>query len=108
MEKTKSSLPIVAIILMSLVFFNTCGTKGKIKSLSKEVTKLEITVAKQDSIIANTVSAEDLKLIIEVEGLKISKRNLYDQNSIIRTTIRPDDKMNEYDEEIEAIEEKLK
>ena len=87
---------------------NTCGTKGKVKSLSKQVEKLELTVEKQDSIIANTVSAERLQNIVELDGLRVSKRNLYDQNVIIRTKVRPDDRMNEYDIEIKAIEAKLK
>tara|TARA_R110000803_G_scaffold91516_5_gene158977 strand:+ start:182 stop:508 length:327 start_codon:yes stop_codon:yes gene_type:complete len=108
MEKVKNALPIVAIALMLIVFMNTCGTKGKVKSLSKQVEKLELTVEKQDSIIANTVSVERLQNIVELDGLRVSKRNLYDQNVIIRTKVRPDDRMNEYDIEIKAIEAKLK
>ena len=107
MEKIKQYLPVVAIALMLLVFMNTCGTKGKIKGLEKDVEKLERTCAKQDSTIKNTVSAEELKLLIELEGLKVSKRNLYDQNSIVRTKVRPDDRMNEYDEEMSVIRKKL-
>lgn len=108
MDKLKSYLPIVSIALMLLVFMNTCGTKGKIKSLKKEVVTLQTTVAKQDSTLKNTVSAEELNLLLQLEGLKASKRALYDQNSIVRTKVRPDDRMNAYDKEMEAIRKKLK
>lgn len=108
MQKIKEYLPIVAIALMLLGFLQNCGTKGKIKSLKKSVDSLTNVVIINDSLISNTVSEDDLQLIIEREGLKISKRNLYDQNYIIRTTVRPDDKMNEYDKEIKLINKKLK
>ena len=108
MEKLKEYLPIVCIVLLSVVFLNTCGTKGKIKSLKKEVDQLETTVAAQDSIIAGTISEEKLVKYLEIEGLKTSKRNLYDQNYIIRTKVRPDDRMNEYDTEIKKLENTLK
>ena len=32
---------------------------------------------------------------------------LYDNNVIVRTTKRPDDRMNEYDQEIEKLEKEL-
>ena len=108
MEKVKEYLPIAALLLMIVVLFNTCGTKGKIKSLTKKVDKLEKTIEVQEEIISKTVSEDDLKLIIEAEGIRISKRNLYDQNSIVRSKTRPDDRMNEYDKELKAIEKKLK
>ena len=41
---------------------------------------------------------------MEIEGLKTSKRTLYDWNTVIRTTARPDDIMNSYDEQITALE----
>jgi len=108
MEKIKHYVPITAVVFMIIVFMNTCGTKSKVKSLKKDIVKLENVVKLQDSLISNTVSKNDLRLIIELEGLKISKRNLYDQNSIIRTKIRPDDKMNEYDQKMNDIRKKLK
>ena len=39
---------------------------------------------------------------------KISKRNLYYNNAIIRTKERPDDIMHKYDIEIEKLTKKLK
>jgi hypothetical protein len=42
--------------------------------------------------------------MIEIEGLKASKRTLYDWNAVVRTAVRPDDRMNEYDAQIEKIQ----
>jgi len=108
MEKVKEYLPIACIVVLSLVFLNTCGVKGKLKTVSKKLTQVETTLAIQDSIIAGTVSEETLIKYLEIEGLKTSKRNLYDQNYIIRTKVRPDDRMNEYDKEIKKLESTLK
>ena len=44
---------------------------------------------------------------MEIEGLRISKRTLYDWNSIVRTVVRTDDRMNSYDNEIKKLEKKL-
>jgi hypothetical protein len=44
---------------------------------------------------------------MEIEGYEISKRMLYDQNAIVRTTVRPDDRMNEYDKKIKELQEKI-
>ena len=52
----------------------------------------------------DSVYTSDLKKMIEIEGLKASKRTLYDWNAVIRTTVRPDDRMNQYDSEIEKIQ----
>jgi hypothetical protein len=71
-----------------------CGTatnnvlRKKTISLEKKVDSLNLVIQKN----------------IKIEGLKTSKRMLYDNNSIIRTVTRPDDRMNEYDQEIKKIE----
>ena len=65
----------------------------------------------QDSMMTELESrptAEEVNILLEIKGLETSKRMLYDQNAIVRTTIRPDDRMNEYDQKIKALREKLK
>jgi hypothetical protein len=49
------------------------------------------------------VLKQELQKEIKVEGLKASKRTLYDWNTVIRTTERPDDIMNRYDNEIQQL-----
>ena len=108
MDKVKEYLPVVCIVLLSVVFLNTCGTKSKIKKLTKKIEILETSISVQDSIISSTISEKNLIKYLEIEGLKSSKRNLYDQNYIVRTKKRPDDRMNEYDKEIKKLEKALK
>ena len=78
-----------------LLLLNTCTSC----STNKKVTKLE----KRIDSLENTVAT---KRDLEIEGLKASKRTLYDWNAVVRTAVRPDDRMNEYDREIQKLENK--
>ena len=86
------------MILVLLVVLNTCSSGMSKKRSEKRVSdqfdslKTEIKVLKQE-----------LQKEIKVEGLKASKRTLYDWNTVIRTTERPDDIMNRYDNEIQQL-----
>jgi len=84
------------IALLLLFFMNTCSLMG----LKTEIKKLKVS---NDSLKFKIEPYNNIKKEIQIEGLRISKRILYDQNSIIRTVIRPDDRMNEYDKEIEEL-----
>ena len=70
------------------------------------VDQINLSIDSMNVNIDKLSTSSEVKFLLEVEGLKISKRNLYDQNFIIRTSIRPDDRMNEYDHEIKLLEEK--
>lgn len=83
---------IISLVVLLLVFFQTCST-------NKRISTLERTVAKTSQESNEKVINEFKK-----EGFRISKRFLYDNNAIIRTTVRPDDRMNQYDEEIKKLE----
>lgn len=83
---------LISLVILLLVFFQTCSNNKRISALEKTVTK---TTQENNDKIVNE---------FKIEGLRISKRFLYDNNSIIRTTIRPDDRMNQYDEEIKKLE----
>lgn len=97
MEKIKSYLPVASFVLIFFIFIKSCGTSSEVNRLSKE---LKITNQKVDSITIK------MRKEIEIGGLKSSKRTLYDWNSVVRTTVRPDDRMNQYDQEIKILENK--
>jgi hypothetical protein len=86
------------MIVLVLVVLSTCTGSMSKKRYEKKVMsefdslKTEIKVLKQE-----------LQKEIKVEGLKASKRTLYDWNTVIRTTERPDDIMNRYDNEIQQL-----
>jgi hypothetical protein len=101
----------VVYTLYLLLFFSfvatmrSCGTNGEVSKLKKEVSTLNERIQSLDS---NIYSKEEINIRMSIEGYEISKRMLYDQNSIIRTVTRPDDRMNEYDQKIKELQEKLK
>lgn len=98
----------VLTFVASFGWFRGCSTSKDLTKMRKE---LVMTNEKLDSIIVmtnNIDNKEDLDLKLEINGLEISKRLLYDENSIVRTKLRPDDRMNEYDETIKALKTELR
>jgi hypothetical protein len=82
----------IALFLMLIATYQTCSSSKKVAALKKQVQALP--------------TAEQVSTEIQIEGLRTSKRMLYDNNAIIRTTVRPDDRMNEYDAEIKKLQKK--
>lgn len=86
----------IVLALLVLLFVQQCSTSRKVSGLEKQ--------AKVMNTRIDSVYTSDLKKMIEIEGLKASKRTLYDWNAVVRTAVRPDDRMNQYDAEIEKIQ----
>jgi uncharacterized protein YdcH (DUF465 family) len=63
-------------------------------------------VDKLNKEIQQVATKAEIDSAMQIEGLRTSKRMLYDNNAIIRTTVRPDDRMNEYDAEIKKLQGK--
>lgn len=88
-----------------LVNFRSCGVVKENAKVKNQVILLQNEV---DSLKNNIYTKEELDVRMEILGYEISKRMLYDNNLVIRTQIRPDDKMNEYDKKIKELMDKLK
>lgn len=86
----------IVLAILVLLFVQQCSTSSKVSKIEKQ--------AKVMNTRIDSVYTSDLKKMIEIEGLKASKRTLYDWNAVVRTAVRPDDRMNEYDAQIEKIE----
>ena len=99
-----------AFLLVSLtVNFRSCGVVKENRKVKEEIVILQSEVdSLESSIDKNIYDKEELNIRLEILGYEISKRMLYDQNAIVRTTVRPDDRMNEYDQKIKELVEKLK
>ena len=93
MQKLKDNSWMITLMLLLVVFLQTCSNSKKYAALRKKVDS-------QEQLLNGVATKKDLK----IEGFEISKRMLYDNNAIIRTTVRPDDRMNQYDEEIKKIQ----
>jgi hypothetical protein len=93
MDSKKSFIYAGALaVLLLLNMCTTCSTGKRVMKLEKRIDTLENSVA--------------TKKDLQIEGLRSSKRTLYDWNSVVRTTVRPDDRMNQYDQEIKELETK--
>jgi hypothetical protein len=97
-EKTQLALLVAILFMACLSTCNSCST-------SKKVTKLKAEVDSLQTQLTRVPTREDTKKYLRVEGLRSSKRTLYDWNAVVRTAVRPDDRMNEYDQEIKKLEE---
>lgn len=97
----------ILIVTLCLSFMSMCSS-GSAKSESRKVKKEMVQMQSEiDSLTAITIDKSELKTLFEIEGLKTSKRTLYDWNAVIRTTVRPDDQMKSYDDQIKALEKTL-
>jgi len=86
------------IIILMLMILATC-TENMSKRMSEKKLNRQL-----DSIKTEIkLTRQELQKEIKVEGLKSSKRTLYDWNKVIRTTERPDDIMYRYDKEIQQL-----
>lgn len=112
MKKFLEKLPLITLGLLCCTFLYTCNANRNSSKVVKENKKLTIQVDSLKNevkrVSENTISMEDFQTLLELEGYKISKRNLYYTNAIVRTKERPDDVMNKYDAEIEKLSKKLK
>lgn len=84
-----------------IIFLNTCGMKTKIDRLDKKVNLLENSINFNDSI-----QIENESISREILMYEMSREIIYSENSVVRTTKRPDDLMNEYTQKIKELEEK--
>jgi hypothetical protein len=99
LEKIKANQGMITLVLCAILFLKQCG-------ISRDQTKITKSVKSIESRLDSIPTSSDLDKMIKIEGLKSSKRVLYDWNSVVRTAVRPDDRMNEYDVEIEKLEKK--
>jgi len=93
-------------------FFRSCSALKENKKLRKEISILSSEIDSLTILINKNFdkiyTKKELDKRIEIEGLRTSKRILYDWNTVIRTVKRPDDIMNEYDKKIEKLLKELK
>jgi hypothetical protein len=97
----------ILIVLCPLIFFNTCGTKSQNERNGRRIDGLQKVVSSLDSTLSTKVSEQEMEIMLEIMTLETARRVVYDQNTIVRTTKRPDDVMNEYDAKIKELRKKL-
>lgn len=94
----------VLIVITMLNGCNSCAGRKDVQKLKKEVDSLTVAV---NDLKKSTYSKKELDTRIQIEGYEISKRMLYDNNTVVRTTQRPDDIIIGYDNKIKELRSKL-
>jgi len=94
----------IVMILCIISFFRSCTLSNQVKRVERELieTKTEIHDFKE-----MFWTKEEFDTRLSIHGLETSKRTLYDWNAVVRTVVRPDDRMREYDKKIDEERRKL-
>jgi PBP1b-binding outer membrane lipoprotein LpoB len=95
----------IIVILFLLITWNNCSMSKTNKKYVKELHNLTVQV---DSLKNNIPNEERLELYYEKQMYEFAKITLYDWNSVVRTTKRPDDLLVGYDLKIKEINNKIK
>lgn len=106
MEKTLKWLRDYGIVV--LVFFlmiNLMQNCNQSNSIAKNTKQIAYNTVRIDSI--SSITPEEFAIMLDIQKLKTAKLILYDWNTVVRTTVRPDDRMNEYDNEIAKLTKEL-
>lgn len=96
LQKLQKTSWAIMFFMTFVIMLQTCSTR---KKTDKALEMIEQIHNRVDSL----PTLPQIEKQFRIEGLEISKRMLYDNNAIVRTVIRPDDKMNEYDQEIKKL-----
>jgi len=97
------------LFISLIVNFRSCGVSSDNRKMKQEIMTVQQEMdCLENRINSNLYSKEELDIRMEILSYEISKRMLYDQNSIVRSVTRPDDRMNFYDLKIQELRKKLK
>ena len=104
-----SKYAVIAIyLILGLTLLNTChscNTQKKVISLVKKTDSLSNNI---NQLTEKLYNKDELNIRLEILGNEMSKNFVYDNNTIARTTKRPDDVVHEYDQKIKELQGKLK
>lgn len=94
----------IVTVLFLVIAMNNCSQSKTNKKYVKEINDLTIELNALKKEIPNQ---KYLELSQKKQMYEFLKLSLYDNNAIVRTVIRPDDRIREYDDEIKKIDEQL-
>ena len=95
--RTPIYLMLFSICMVCMNTCNSCSNNKKVAKLNSKIDSLRASVDQKPS-------SKQVERLVKIEGLQSSKRTLYDWNAVVRTAVRPDDRMNQYDQEIQSLE----
>lgn len=94
-------IAIYVILFFSLIInIKTCSISTNVRILEEQINAIKEVQNEHPSV-------KEVELLMKIIGYDISYRMLYDNNTIIRTTKRPDDIMKEYTDERQKLQDEL-
>jgi hypothetical protein len=96
LDKIKANFQVITLCLLCIIFLRQCGANGDIDRISKQ-SKV------QGAILDSVCTRDELKVLLEIEGLKAEKRMIQSTDRKILDVNR----QSEIDAEIKKLE-KLK
>jgi len=98
----------IATITFMLIYLNTCSQNNKQTKINDRLVKQNNGLILQIDSIKRTIPNQELLLLqYQREKYEFLILSLYDWNTVVRTTQRPDDIINRYQQEIKKINEKI-
>ena len=94
------------ILLVFFLMINAMQNCSQSRIIDRNTKLVNANVLKIDSINKAlaigkyAVPKDEMVLLLEIQRLQTAKLVLYDWNTVVRTVVRPDDRMNEYDIQI--------
>ena len=100
-------------VLIFVLLINAMQNCSQSRTIDRNTKIIYSNVAKIDSINKvlsggeYSVRQAELSIMLEIQRLQTAKLILYDWNTVVRTVVRPDDRMNEYDVQIANLTKEL-
>lgn len=95
---------LILVVFVLISSTQTCAVRRQNEKLVKES---QATNRKLDSLYTLVMPKDELAIQMEINRLSTAKMVLYDWNTVVRTVVRPDDRMNEYDTQIAKLQKDL-
>ena len=101
------------ILLVFVLLINAMQNCNQSRVIDRNTKIINTNVSKIDSINKSlaigkyAVPKDEMVLMLELQRLQTAKLVLYDWNTVVRTVVRPDDRMNEYDIQIARVTKDL-
>jgi len=92
------------LAIMLILFIQQCTTNSR---LNRVLYNIETVNQKVQRIDSTVFPIEEFQYIIDINGYEVSYRMLYDNNTVVRTTQRPDDIMKKYTDKIKVLQKEL-
>jgi len=99
---------VLLVLILFLSLFSTCNSCQTKTLLKQHISENHDNDSLMLDKFNNIYTKAQTDVINDINNRELSKNILYDWNAVVRTAVRPDDRMNEYDTDIGNLRKYLK